>query len=117
MYLYSFQIKGDSPKKNLSGLESLEYGRRDSSRWPRGTLYPQKLALTSPTSDYRSVGVVRSRPQAMEFFLVWIADIRGLVTRSGIPLRRVVQLWLGIISSSEAGLAILNFQREEGINC
>jgi hypothetical protein len=25
-----------------SGLESREYGRRDSSRWPRGTLYPQK---------------------------------------------------------------------------
>jgi hypothetical protein len=26
-----------------------EYGRTGSSRWPRGTLYPQKLALTSPT--------------------------------------------------------------------
>jgi hypothetical protein len=25
-----------------SGLESREYGHRDSSRWPRGTLYPQK---------------------------------------------------------------------------
>jgi hypothetical protein len=24
-----------------SGLESREYGRKDSSRWPRGTLYPQ----------------------------------------------------------------------------
>jgi hypothetical protein len=23
-----------------SGLESREYGRRDPSRWPRGTLYP-----------------------------------------------------------------------------
>jgi hypothetical protein len=34
-----------------SSLESREYGRRDSSRWPRGTLYPQKkLALTSLTS-------------------------------------------------------------------
>jgi hypothetical protein len=30
------------------GLESREYGRRDSSRGPRDTLYPQMLALTSP---------------------------------------------------------------------
>jgi hypothetical protein len=34
-----------------SGLECWEYGRMDSSRWPRDTLYPQKLALTSPTGD------------------------------------------------------------------
>jgi hypothetical protein len=26
-----------------SGLEIREYGRRDSSRWPHGTLYPQKV--------------------------------------------------------------------------
>jgi hypothetical protein len=39
-----------------SGLESREYCRRDSSRWPRGTLYPQNLALTSVTSGGRSVG-------------------------------------------------------------
>jgi hypothetical protein len=25
-----------------SGLENWEYGRTDPSRWPRGTLYPQK---------------------------------------------------------------------------
>jgi hypothetical protein len=24
-----------------SGLDSREYGRRDPSRWPRGSLYPQ----------------------------------------------------------------------------
>jgi hypothetical protein len=35
------------------GIEIREYGRRDPSRWPRGTLYPQKLALTSPTSGSR----------------------------------------------------------------
>jgi hypothetical protein len=28
---------------NGSGLESREYSHRDSSRWPRGTLYPQKV--------------------------------------------------------------------------
>jgi hypothetical protein len=37
------------------------------SRWPRGTLHPQKLAITSPTSGGRSVGIVRSRTQTMEF--------------------------------------------------
>jgi hypothetical protein len=42
-------------KKSGSGLESREYGRRDPSRWPRGTFYPQKLALSSPTSGGRSV--------------------------------------------------------------
>jgi hypothetical protein len=52
-----------------SGLEIREYGRRDPSRWPRGTLYPQKLALISPTSGSRSVGIVRSRTQATEFFV------------------------------------------------
>jgi hypothetical protein len=52
------------------GLESRLYGRRNPSRWPRGTLYPQKLALTSPTSGGRSVGTVRSWTQAMEFSLV-----------------------------------------------
>jgi hypothetical protein len=32
-------------------------------------LYPQKLALTSPTSGCRSVGIDRSQTQAMEFVL------------------------------------------------
>jgi hypothetical protein len=31
-------------------------------------LYPQKLAITSLTSGGRSVGIVRSRTQTMEFF-------------------------------------------------
>jgi hypothetical protein len=30
-------------------------------------LYPQKLALTSPTGGGRSVGMVRSRTKATEF--------------------------------------------------
>jgi hypothetical protein len=51
-----------------AGLENREYGRRDPSRWPCGTLYPQNLALNSPTSGCRSVGIVRSRIQATEFF-------------------------------------------------
>jgi hypothetical protein len=47
-----------------SSLETWEYGRRDPSRWPRGTLYPQKLALASLTSGGLSVGIVRLRTQA-----------------------------------------------------
>jgi hypothetical protein len=55
-----------------SGLESREYGRKDSSRWPHVSLYPQKQALTSPTNGGRSVGIVRSRNQATEFSLVLV---------------------------------------------
>jgi hypothetical protein len=46
-------------------------GRGNSLRWPRNTLYLQKLALTSPTSGGRSVGIVLLRTKATEFsFLV-----------------------------------------------
>jgi hypothetical protein len=37
----------------------------------------KKLAITSPTSGGRSVGIVRSRTQPMEFNLVW-ARCKGL---------------------------------------
>jgi hypothetical protein len=47
-------------KSSSSSLEIREYGRRDLSRWPRDTIYPRKLALTSPTSSGRSVGIVHS---------------------------------------------------------
>jgi hypothetical protein len=56
-------------KSSGSGLEIRDYGCRDPSRWPRGTLYPQKLALSSPTSGGHSVGIVRWRAQAKEFVL------------------------------------------------
>jgi hypothetical protein len=58
-------------KSSGSGLESREYVRRDQSRWPCGTLYPQQLALTSPTSGGNSVDIVRSRTQTTEFFYMW----------------------------------------------
>jgi hypothetical protein len=53
-------------KSSSSGLEMQEYGCRDQSRWPCGTLYLQKLPLTSLRGS-RSVRIVRSRTQAMEF--------------------------------------------------
>jgi hypothetical protein len=57
-------------KNSGSGVENREYCRRDPSCCPRGTLYPQELALTSPTSCGRSVGIVRSRTQAMDSFCI-----------------------------------------------
>jgi hypothetical protein len=47
--------------------------RVHSLRRPCDTLYPQKSALTTPTSGGRSVGILRSRTQATEFifFLVF----------------------------------------------
>jgi hypothetical protein len=54
-------------KSSGSGLGIREYGRRDPSHWPRGTLYLQKLALTSPRSGGRSVGIVNSPSQATKF--------------------------------------------------
>jgi hypothetical protein len=54
-----------------AGLEIREYGHRDPARWPRGTLYPQKLALTSPTSGGRSAVIVHSRTKATERDVEW----------------------------------------------
>jgi hypothetical protein len=42
-------------------------GRGEPLRWLRDTLYPQKLALTSPTSGGRLVGIVCLRTKATEF--------------------------------------------------
>jgi hypothetical protein len=57
-------------KSSGFGLESREYGCRDP--WPRGTLYPQKLALTSPTSGGCLVGIVCSWTLATEFScMIW----------------------------------------------
>jgi hypothetical protein len=46
-------------KSSGSGQGNRINGREYPLRWPRDTLYLQKLALTSPTSGGRSVGIVR----------------------------------------------------------
>jgi hypothetical protein len=56
-------------KSSRSGIENRELCHRDPLRWPRGTLYPQKLALTSPTWGGRFVDIVRSQTKATEFIL------------------------------------------------
>jgi hypothetical protein len=48
-------------KSSDSGQENRINGRGDPLGWPRDTLYPQKLALTSPTSGGRWAGIVRLR--------------------------------------------------------
>jgi hypothetical protein len=51
-------------------------------------LYPQKLALTSPTGGGRSIGIVRSRTNAIEFSLVRLAQ--ALLKQKRESLRRNV---------------------------
>jgi hypothetical protein len=55
--------------RNSSGsdLENWEYSRGDLLRWPRDTLYPQKLAQTSPTCSGHSVGIVHLRTKTTDF--------------------------------------------------
>jgi hypothetical protein len=76
-------------KSNGSGIESREHCRRDPSRWPCGTLYPQKLAPTSPTSCGRSVCIVRSRTQVRSFIFGVFASLMGILyvwSRELLPL-------------------------------
>jgi hypothetical protein len=54
------EIAAPVQKTEINGCE-------DSLRWPRDTLYPLKLGLTSPTSGGRSVGIVRLRTKTTEF--------------------------------------------------
>jgi hypothetical protein len=63
-------------KSSFSGLESREYGSMDPSRWPRGTIYPQKLTLSSPTSVNRSVNLVRPQTRVTEFVLSFVCEQR-----------------------------------------
>jgi hypothetical protein len=64
-------------KSSGSSLKNREYGSKHPSHWPRGSLYPKKLALTSPVSGGRSVGIVRSRTQATEFSLETFGTARS----------------------------------------
>jgi hypothetical protein len=55
-----------------SGLENRIYGRGDPLRGTRNTFYLQKLALTSPKSGGRSVGIVRLQTKATEFVFCFV---------------------------------------------
>jgi hypothetical protein len=62
-----------------STLENREYSYGGPLCWPRDTLYPQKLALTSPTCSDRSVGIVRLRTKTTEcsWNTCWLHVIRS----------------------------------------
>jgi hypothetical protein len=51
-------------KSSGSGQENRINGRGDPLRWPRDTLYEQKLALTSPANGGHLVGIVRLRTKS-----------------------------------------------------
>jgi hypothetical protein len=59
-------------KSSGFGLDNRDYGRRDPPRNHATPLYPQKLALTSPTRGGLSIGTVRLRSKATELLLVII---------------------------------------------
>jgi hypothetical protein len=52
---------------NDNGVKVVNFATSKNLTWPRDTLYPQKLAPTSPTSGGRSVGIIRSRTKTTEF--------------------------------------------------
>jgi hypothetical protein len=56
-------------KSSGSGLEIRKYGSRDPSRWPRGAVKSQNLALTWLTRGGRSVGIVARglRPRSVSY--------------------------------------------------
>jgi hypothetical protein len=92
-------------KSSGSGLEIREYGHRDPSRWPRGTLYQQKLALTSPRSGGRSVGIVCLRTQATEFSFrhmslpLRASELTYVLKFYVLLARIVISRWVGIAQS------------------
>jgi hypothetical protein len=72
-------------KSSGSCLENREYGSRDPSRWPRGTLYPQTLAITSPTAvAWWSVEFALGlRPWSfflLCYFILWGSHLNSLNT-------------------------------------
>jgi hypothetical protein len=62
IYIYIYIYRSRKPRIWLG----------DPSRWSRGTLFPQKLSPTSPTSGDSSVGMIRLRIQATEFYNIYM---------------------------------------------
>jgi hypothetical protein len=81
-------------KSSGSGLENREYGRGDPLRWPRDNIYPQKLALTSPTKGGNSVDIVLLRTNAKELVLFeWLIITSISVFQANIWLNIYSKIW------------------------
>jgi hypothetical protein len=52
-----------------SGLENREYGRRDPSRWPRSTLYPQKLSENVLPVQFGTSSLYLTRNKKFQIFM------------------------------------------------
>jgi hypothetical protein len=74
-------------KSSRYGLENREYGRGNALNWPRDTLYPQTLALTSPTSGGLAVGIFRSRTKGLVVYLLIEHEYSMLVYESSFFMR------------------------------
>jgi hypothetical protein len=101
---------------NSSGSVLENHGRGDPLPWPRDTLYPQKLALTSPTSGGLSVVIARLRTKATEFLLCYdrravsqsiLVSSNNLGPRPDIYYYHTVAGFLmwGVLSDERAGLS------------
>jgi hypothetical protein len=67
--LFNYSTKLNPVCRPKTGLENREYGLGIRCADHATPLYPQKLALTSPTSSGRLVGIVRLRTKATELVL------------------------------------------------
>jgi hypothetical protein len=79
-------------KSSGFGLENRDYGSGDPLRWPCDTLYPQNLALTSPTCGGRSVGTVRLRTKTTEFCFLFVVFIRSTAAKKANYMNRVTYI-------------------------
>jgi hypothetical protein len=92
-------------KISSSDLESREYGRRDSPRWPLGTFYLQKLALSSPTRGGRSV---RSRTHSTKF--------SSVQTRSKCVRNKPLLITAGSVAAYMCSHVNVTFESESSID-
>jgi hypothetical protein len=77
-------------KSSGSAQENRINDRGDPLHWPRDTLYPQKLALTSPTSGGRSVGIVHLRTKGHGAIVTLICQNIYLLL---ILLIKILSIW------------------------
>jgi hypothetical protein len=80
-------------KSSGSGIENLECGCKDPSRWPCCSVCPQMLALTSATSGCRWVCIVRSRIRPRRVKKEFCMPILVCLAYSGAS--RVHVKWIG----------------------
>jgi hypothetical protein len=87
-------------------------------RRPRDTLYPKKLALTSPTSGGRSVCIVRLQAKATEFVCLYNCELQGSCSEM-LQLSAIFSTWTGeilkhqyILTEKESIKEPINFVEE-----